>query len=311
MKKIKAILVGVFLVAFLSCEELLFVDDISKDQVEIIVPQNGTQVSSAQIRFTWQSLEGAEAYRFQLASPSFDSIQSLLVNEVVEETFFEQNLTKGDYEWRVNGINSEYVSQSTTNAISVKEDQDFSAREIKIISPDEEHSAFKTFTINFEWEGLTNAGQYRIKIEHNEVIFSEETTTETQLNLTVPYGKSTFKIRGENDTQNTFYALRNFVVDTIAPEKIQLVSPTNNEELDTETVQFDYQKATDDEGAEEFDSIYIFNDKELENLVLKEELVGPENQSLDRENTYYWYMQSFDNAGNIGDQSEVYSFTIE
>ena len=64
------------------------------------------------------------------------------------------------------------------------------------------------------------------------------------------------------------------------------------------------------EGTTEFDSIYIYRNEQLTDLVTKDEVVAPAAITLDTGESYYWLIRAFDAAGNQSEASDTFNFSI-
>lgn len=71
---------------FISCAEIIFVDDISNDNVTIITPQDGVTIQDSTVTFSWNVIKGAESYRIQTVTPNFNQVTSLLLDSVIVNT---------------------------------------------------------------------------------------------------------------------------------------------------------------------------------------------------------------------------------
>ena len=87
-----------------------------------------------------------------------------------------------------------------------------------------------------------------------------------------------------------------------------LSSPQDEIELTSGDVTFEWTRELL-EGSVEFDSIYVYRDMTLTDLVIKEESTSPFATTLTND-TYYWLVKSFDEAGNEGVSSSTFSFTV-
>ncbi|WP_299116368.1 hypothetical protein [uncultured Winogradskyella sp.] len=111
-----------FLFVLLSaCEEIIEVGDISQEQVTILAPTNNSVLNPSTINFSWQSLEFAETYQLQIATPSFANASQIVEDTLISTTSFGKLLNQGNYEWRVKGLNSAYQTQYQIQAFTVEE----------------------------------------------------------------------------------------------------------------------------------------------------------------------------------------------
>lgn len=309
MKNFKYIL-GCFLILGLySCEEVLFEQDISEDRLTLIAPANHTEIEANSVRFNWESLEGATNYEIQIATPNFANANQLVLNTVTDSTFYQIELIENQYEWRVRAQNSGYATPYSSAKFIVIPITNFSNNNVILLSP--ANGLITNEDIhNLKWEEVPEATQYTIQVldENGEPIQSE-TTTETNLDITFPEGSVQWQVRAEKDNEYTLYSSRNILVDKTAPNIPTLTAPTDEQILTNPLVSFDWTR-TLIEGSVEFDSIYIYRNLNLTDLVLKDEVIAPFETTLDTNETYYWYMKAFDEAGNESDDSTIFSFTI-
>ncbi|MCX2839448.1 hypothetical protein OQ279_14955 [Salinimicrobium sp. MT39] len=309
MKKNKVILALFLPLMFFSCEEILLEEDLSGSKVELLAPVEGTTVATSMVAFNWTAVEGATAYQFQIAAPNFDAPQQLVVDEIIEENFTSEELQEGSYEWRVRALNSGFTTTYASAEFTVKATEDFSEQQVKLFSPSNNFLS-GSGDIVLNWGEVEEATVYRVQILQNEEVVVEKTTSETHLSMDFVEGQSTWRVRAENDSRNTLYFERTVFVDTKAPESPTLLRPADKANFSLPTVTFEWDRNSV-EGSEEIDSLFVFKDLELADLVVKERVTTSYATTLDREETYYWFMKSYDSAGNVGERSEVFSFTIE
>lgn len=291
-----------------SCEEILLEVDISENRPELFAPSNSSIVTASNISFEWDKVEGATSYRIQIVSPGFENVDQFLVNEILEETNFNRNLIPGKYEWRVTAFNGSYESKSTTASFEVENNEDFSASEVVLIRP-ENGIETNIFLQNLEWESIENASSYRLQIYEDEELIFEAATDTTNFEFSFENGEFNWRVRAETEIENTFYSENSIVVDTIKPNIAQLIAPINDTILSINSINFEWERELT-LGTNVIDSIYIFDDINFENLIEKNSGTGSYNTILEREHTYYWFVRSFDEAGNESMSSKNFSFTI-
>ncbi len=106
---------------FLACDDIVEVDDISNKTVEALAPSNNVIVTSTTVNFAWENLEDADNYKIQIAKPSFESAQEIILDSIVTINSHSKTLENGDYQWRVKAINTEFETPFTTLSFSVEE----------------------------------------------------------------------------------------------------------------------------------------------------------------------------------------------
>jgi hypothetical protein len=121
----KLIYIGILLIGFLACDDILEVPDISNRQVEILAPTEGTSINDSIIHFNWNGVVDAEGYILQVARPDFENAIQVVVDTilVVDSTFvgtrFNTKLTNNTYEWRVKAFNSGFETDFTRSRFEV------------------------------------------------------------------------------------------------------------------------------------------------------------------------------------------------
>ena len=118
--RFKTIMMFLSLFCF-GCSEIVEVVDISNDQIEIIAPTNNSTLTMTNVNFSWGSIQDAEQYKLQIATPSFEEANQVVLDTTIIATGFNQSLSTGDYQWRVRAENSDYQTQFTTQSFSIEE----------------------------------------------------------------------------------------------------------------------------------------------------------------------------------------------
>lgn len=118
MRYFKLILLVFLLV---SCEEIIEVEDISNRNVTILAPTDTAILTITNINFSWNEVEDAEQYRLQIATPSFEMANQIVLDTTIVSTNFNKTLELGSYQWRVRGENSDYQTEYSTQSFTVEE----------------------------------------------------------------------------------------------------------------------------------------------------------------------------------------------
>jgi hypothetical protein len=105
----------------LSCSEIIGVEDISDKTLSVIAPTNGAILNTGTLIFTWDSLEDAEEYKIQIATPSFENAIQILTDSTLTTTSFSTTLENGNYQWRIRAENSGYQTQFSTQNFTIEE----------------------------------------------------------------------------------------------------------------------------------------------------------------------------------------------
>lgn len=100
-----------------SCDDF-FIKDISDKTIQVVCPLDKSELSLNQQSFVWAEEEGVEKYHVVIVSPSFKNIQRYVCDSLITNYKMELNLPMGDYQWSIQGVNSEY--KSLINYLSFK-----------------------------------------------------------------------------------------------------------------------------------------------------------------------------------------------
>jgi hypothetical protein len=212
MKIIKIAVLAIIMSIFPSCEEIISVPDISEELVIIQSPVNGAEIDTSNIRFSWMSVDFAEVYEIQVATPSFTEAYSIVVDTIVGDSLntvsnFESNFEPQSYEWRIRASNAAFQTSYTTSSFSITSEFSFADLTVDIITPENEFVTSDTI-VNIDWEAAEGALLYRIIVENtvtNEVLI-EVTTQETSLEIDfMTLGSYEYKVRAETDVESTLY----------------------------------------------------------------------------------------------------------
>lgn len=311
MKKLSFyILLPVFFLITFSCEEIVLEDDISEEIVQLVAPMDKADFFSTGITFTWEPIESVTQYRIQIARPNFTNPLQIVADTIVKTTSFSTQLNIGDYEWRVKGLNSAYNTVYSTRSLKVSNNEDFQNNNVTLSLP-VNNTITNIASQNLVWQSLIDATAYRVQIVNpeNNAIISEQDVTLPNLNYTFPQGTYQWKVRATNGNQNTLYSTRSITIDTTAPNTPTLTAPADQSNMPTGEIAFQWSRVPIS-GSAEKDSIYIFKNINLTNLQYKNVETSPYNTSALASGTYYWFVRSFDKAGNMSQQSAIFSFKL-
>jgi len=114
-----------FILVFISCEDIIEVTDISEETVQLISPSDSIAVAQSNVNFAWNEVFEATQYHVQVATPDFENAAQVLVDTlvVVDTSFvsprFNKILEDSEYEWRVKAQNSAYETEFTIHKFYV------------------------------------------------------------------------------------------------------------------------------------------------------------------------------------------------
>ncbi len=208
----------------------------------------------------------------------------------------------------------------------ILEVQDITTERITLLAP-RNATTLASNTINLNWQTIPEATAYEVQLAQPNFENAEQLVLDsivlldtlgfintTISNISLPNGSYQWRVKGFNSGFATAYTQANFEVsgsdniDTTPPNTPELVFPATNSSVAAGTVNFSWTRE-DSFGSPERDSIFIFSDQELQTLVVKG--LGANKiftTNLDAA-TYFWVVQGFDGAGNIGMPSATSNFT--
>lgn len=297
------------LVVLTACEGVITEEDISDIEVRLLSPTNNAEISTNLVRFDWREVEGARSYNIQIATPSFGSPDQFLLDTQVDSlTTYEFELTEGRYQWRVKAMNEGYETRYSRASFDVVPVANFSDNTVILSSPENNLITNESSQI-LNWQEVDGATLYRLQVLENDAVVGEESTTGTQQTFSFPEGNITWQVRAENGSENTLYSARSLLIDVTDPNTPALTLPQDEAVLAIQDVSFEWTRELIN-GSVEFDSIYIYRDENLTDLVESNEATSPYATNLVND-TYYWFVKAFDEAGNESNDSAIFSFTID
>lgn len=308
MKKILCSIVWVnsFLL-LLSCESILFEKDISENKVVVLAPSDQSDFFTTGITFSWEKVPDATSYQLQIAKPDFLAPTQLVLDTIVKSTSFIKQLPLASYEWRVRALNTSYATAYVTRKFTILSDKDFASNTVVLNVP-ANNLVTTTALQKMSWEPIIGSKKYQVQIyDANTVLVKEETVITTSYEFSFPEGNFSWRVKAVNGDMNTLYSSRTITIDTKAPAIAQQQSPLDKSETTVKDISFQWSRAAM-AGTVEADSIFIFTDSALKNLKLKNVAASPFVTTLET-GVYYWYVKSFDKAGNTS-KSSVFSFKV-
>lgn len=118
MKKAFLIVITVFSV---SCDDIIEVEDISKQSVDVLAPTDSSTVDTVKVAFSWSPVSDAKQYHLQVAKPSFENASQIVADTLLTRQNYSQDLVEGSYQWRIRAENSDYATAYTTVSFSIAE----------------------------------------------------------------------------------------------------------------------------------------------------------------------------------------------
>lgn len=296
-----------FLILF-SCEGVILETDITDQKIVLSAPYDKAQFFSTGVTFSWEKVADASKYHLQIAKPNFENPLQIVLDTTVTSLSFTQQLPPADYEWRVEAVNSAYKTAFASRFFTVVSNDNFQDNSVVLISPSNDFIT-NVNAQNLKWTPIIGAGSYQIQIlGSSDAVINDQTITASNLNYSFPEGNYSWRVRAINGTAQTLYSSRKILIDATKPNTPVLSVPSDKSTTTVNDITFKWSRIPV-AGSAEKDSIYVYTDSGLSTLQLKSEVSASFTKNLES-GTYYWFMKSFDSAGNASDKSSVFSFTI-
>jgi|GEM_PF-266649 len=93
--------------------------NLSATNVNLISPADNLSTTTTSITFWWDEVSNAETYDFQLVTPSFSSVESVIKNTEQTGTEIQISLSAGTYQWRVRAKNDSSKTGYTTRTLVI------------------------------------------------------------------------------------------------------------------------------------------------------------------------------------------------
>ena len=203
-----------------SCDDIIEVTDISKEELKVLAPSDQSILTDAAVAFTWETMEEAERYHLQIATPNFQQAAQIVADTLVTKTTFAKALQSGNYQWRIRAENSGYSTAYAIQSFQVMTDvEDISEKKVTITAP-EDNATFQTMdTITFTWNPVEGADNYAVQIvtpdfDNITATITDTVITETTISVdNLNAGDYKIRIQAKNTLYETAYTEIGFTVN--------------------------------------------------------------------------------------------------
>jgi hypothetical protein len=208
--------IGIFF-NFFSCDDI-FEDDISSKDVALIAPSNGVISKIVEQTFWWEEVEGAKAYNIQVVTPTFASIEGVILDSITNNNKFNHIFSPGIYEWTVTAWNTSSQAESEIFSFEIIEN-DISSIAFSLLSPPN-NTTSDTVAQTFWWEKVEGAEEYNIQIvspsfSNIEKLVLDTVFTDNKLNYTLDNGNIyQWRVIATNLTSQTESEIYTITIDT-------------------------------------------------------------------------------------------------
>lgn len=300
-----------------SCEDVISVPDISEDIVEVTAPLNNAVLEEGAITFSWEELAFTDEYQVQIATPSFIQASQVVLDTIVGDSIqsirsITKTLAPEVYEWRIRGLNSEFTTAYAANAFTVQSSigiEDISNDVVTILAPIN-NAEIEEGLINFNWDSVENASQYRLQIVQPDFENAIQFVTDTLIinnNFSIQLGSNFYewRIQALNDISETAFTTQSITIleeeIPLSDQNITLITPEDNFETSDTMVTLSWD-ALDDANLYR---IQIINTAD-NSLFIEETTVNQEITIEFVSGTYEWSVR----AENDGENSPYSSRSL-
>lgn len=293
-----------------SCDEL-FVPKLEGETINIISPADSAIVSNNQQLFFWETSLEDTPCRLQIATPSFNKIERLLVDTLIENTQFTFTLYPAEYEWRIRLENSAYSEAYYYRKLYVDSASDLSNQTIEIVSPADQIIYADSDDVTYSWTPHYLALEYRYLVNNLSTQNTIDGLTEdTLVILPAEEGYYEFNLRAQATYSNSPYSTHHFWIDYSSPQIPSIITPTQNQILTDPSVYFQWSNPVDPI-TDEFDSIYFFGNQSTTQVLSAHSATSSSFDSTFVPGIYYWEIKRFDVAGHESTNSDRQRFIIQ
>jgi hypothetical protein len=307
-------------IGFGGCRDVIE-KDITKSQVSINSPANGAQSVIYNQLFWWNLLDGATQYSIQIATPSFDSIQSIVTDTIVTGDKFYKTLAPGKYQWRICAENGAYKSSYQTYSLTMNLSALY-LQTVQLTSP--ANNVYQKINLcNFVWVAVPGATKYVIEIDTVSMNFTSPVKSDSTSNTTYSYtfpgqGDYKWRIMAKDDkgNQTNWSDIYYTGYSTTAPAVPVPASPVNPSTLTAGLVTFSWNTVP---RAQTY-TLYVYRSNADTTIASTESYpVSSTNKSVSLTGTgatsgsiIYWRVSASDNAGNESARSSpIRKITIQ
>ncbi len=307
--------VVVLLLLSFSCSKI-FEEDLSDKTIIINMPIDKYVSSSSFMQFWWEGIDESTHYKIQIVKPNFDTIHKLLVDSNLTNNKFEWSFSPGEYEWRIQAHNSTSFSVFQTYSFKIDSSLDLTNSNVILISP-QNNTYLNDILLKFKWLKEYNADYYifsiynslNIPVVNNQKLYIQEIIIPGQeIKDTIQDGYYKWSVFAENSTSTSPTSTSYFTIDRSEPGLPILIKPSASIHQSSHQTTFQWVSGLDINYS--FDSLKIYSDSNL--ITLKKAYRVSTNNISDSlsSGAYFWFVRTFDKAGNRSSISEIRKLTI-
>lgn len=253
--KIKTGLALSMIIAMSACSDFIE-EDISGDTVTVIIPQHNSALGTNNVHFKWEELKGADSYNLQVVEPSFNTIQSFVLDSNITGLEFYYFLAPGDYEFQIRAENSAYeTAYSGPYAFTVDSVSDLTGQLVPLLSPANNIYSNQS-DLNLSWQSIYAAESYEVQVRAGAdfntsvtILFTAPavigTSTTTTGSIFSAEGEYSWGVKAVNQSSQSAFSSRSIYIDKTNPNDVALISPSDATTATSDTIVFKWSSGVD------------------------------------------------------------------
>jgi len=290
------------------------------EQPQLVDPADGATDLPTTLTLSWNSVDGANSYRMQLATNN--TFESPVTDEdgITAIDYTVENLENGQtYYWRVRAANSNGSSSwSVVRNFSTEAGENTSNISAPVQRSPNDGAAGTSLSPNFDWDPVNGADYYILHvsgIDPAEMVIEEEVneTTFSPVDKLVADRTHHWRVRAVKDgiegewSQTWEFTTGSSGNNNTLPEAPSLVAPANGSSEISVNPTMEWNKV---DGPVSY-RLQIYEDESFSNVIIdRNNLTAAVEQvsGLSNSTTYFWRVRAVQD-GSEGEWSSIWSFT--
>jgi hypothetical protein len=289
--------------------------NVDQTKLTLMSPANNSLVIDKKVTFWWNLVNGAERYNLQIVSPTFSNPIKLISDQWITTNSIAVELEPGNYEWRVKAATRTSETNYSQSSFSIY-NNDLSKQKTTLLKPQSAELTNKSL-LKFSWDRLNSTAIYHFLIKKGSwetgSVIQEISTTKTEIELPVNDGEYFWGVKAidPQNSSETDYSVRNFMVDQTTPEVPELKAPANNLATGDFFINFSWESLDESESKLTYTfEIYKMTSSSHSLLATKTTQQKAIGYNFETAGKYKWRVCARDNAGNTSSFTEFRYFEI-
>jgi len=309
---INSILLLLSFLTLSACEDV-FETDIENKSVRLLSPKDNVVSITNLVSFSWETLEGADSYDFQIVSNTFANPLMYLCDSNITANFISYILPAGSYQWRIKAKNFGYSSNFSVRSFTISLSSDITGIMPQLNLPINGDTSANTSFV-FKWNSIPYAVDYRYELWQGKIGSGVKLCSiildTNKFQYTLPQeGYYEWQVRGQNNSSNTPFSISTLLSDTSHPAQPVIINPLNNTIIADSSIIFHWTRTTKP-GSLEFDSILFYTDSLMSTQIGAYKVYNKTYTKKFINGNYWWTIKPYDRAGNDGNSSGLSKFII-